>query len=258
MSTEDLVTALKSSGKLDSELVDNIVRHYKEMRNHYVFGRFEETGLHAGKFCENAANLVLYILTGKIETSPQLGNLLDDIEKAQSSVKNVDDMLRITIPRVLRAAYEIRNKRNTVHENMKIDLNEIDSRCMVSLCSWVLSEFIRIFYTGSMNEATNLIERIIQIDFPFIDDYDGKKLIMSNNLSVPEEVLVHLTNVRVEVDIEELAKWIPNTDINHIRTVLRQLKEKRFVYYEGNIAKITPLGANSARETLTKVAFRAN
>jgi len=258
MDIESLVSALNANGKLDKELIDNIVRYYNEMRNYYALGKFEETGLHAGKFCENTANLICYILTGKVEKNPQLGNLLDEIEKVQSSVKNVDDVLRITIPRVLRAAYEMRNKRNTVHENMEIDLNEIDSRCMVSLCSWILSEFVRIFYTGNMSEATSLIERIIQIDFPMIDDYEGKKLIMSNNLSVPEEVILHLTNIGIEIDVEELTKWIPDSDVNHIRTVLRQLREKRLVYYEGNITKITPLGAESARETLMKLKFKAN
>ncbi|MBI2583230.1 MAG: hypothetical protein HYW25_01055 [Candidatus Aenigmarchaeota archaeon] len=247
----EIVKALHESG-LDRQTVENMLSHYRKMRWEYAMADHEAVGMHAGKFCENASNLVLSILTGQMEERPQLGNVLTKIDKAQPNTQ-VDDMIRVTIPRMLRAVYELRSKRGTVHVNLRMKVNEIDSKLTLDICSWILAEFLRVYHSSDMDIAWKLIDRVSKVQLPFIDEYRGKKLIMNAKLSVPEEVLLHLINAGVEVPVDELIKWIPNADRNHVLTVLRQLHDKRLVHYDEGFAKITPLGATEAGRLISEL-----
>jgi len=234
------ILEILETDRLHRSSLENMIIHYKEMRIYYALNKPEEIGLHGGKFCEHAANLVLWILKKEIHDKPKIEEILQKIDKAQNN--STDDMIRITIPRMIRAAYEMRSKRDSVHVNREIKVNDIDARVLLAICGWILAEFLRAYGTKDIKKAAELIDKISKVDIPLIDDYKDRKLIMSPKFSVPEEVLIHLTNMQVEVDVNDLVKWIPNLKINHLRTVLRQLKEKRFVYYEGDLTKITPLG----------------
>ncbi|MEM2974739.1 MAG: hypothetical protein QW112_03920 [Candidatus Micrarchaeia archaeon] len=247
----EIIKTLSESG-LDKQTVENMLSHYAKMRWEYVMADHEAVGMHAGKFCEHAANLVLKILTGQLKERPRLDVVLSLIDKAQGNA-SVDEMIRVTMPRMLRAVYELRNKRGAVHANLALKVNKIDAHVALNICSWVLAELVRIYYTGEMEASWKLIDKISRIDLPFIDEYRGRKLIMSLKLSVAEEILLHLTNVGVEIPVDALVTWIPGVDRNHVLTSLRQLRDKRMVWYEGEATKITPLGAIEAERIVKKI-----
>lgn len=224
--TSELIKKQLIDAGLHKDSVERMINHYKDMRFYLSAGKFEEAGLHVGKFCENVGNLILSILGQEIELRPELGKILDKIEEV-NNIPNVDTMVRITIPRVLRAIYDIRSKRDSVHVNLQIPVNHVDSNLSVNMCTWILSELIRVYGSPqNMDTAHDLINSLSETISPYVDEYKGKKLIMSNKLTVPEEIIVHLLNSHGEVLVEDLVKWIPNTNLNHIRTVLRQLQEK--------------------------------
>jgi hypothetical protein len=249
MVTELIEKQLVDAG-LHKDSIERMINHYKNMRFYLSISKFEEVGLHVGKFCENTGNLILNILGQDIELKPELGKILDKIEKV-NNIPNVDPMIKITIPRILKAAYDMRSKRDAVHVNLTIPVNHVDSNLAVEMCTWIISELIRVY--GSVQDmeiAYNLISSLSETISPYVDTYEGKKLIMSNKLTVPQEILVHLLIARDDVLIEDLVKWIPNTNQNHIRTVLRQLEKKRELHYTDQKSKITPLGAAKAIEII--------
>src|SRR3989338_5191647 len=111
MTMTDEIKRQLVEGGLDEASVDRMLEHYREMRLYLGGGKYQEAILHVGKFCENAGNIILGLLGHPIEASPSLGLILTKIEKTQGD-NNVDQMIRVTVPRFLRAAYEIRSKRD--------------------------------------------------------------------------------------------------------------------------------------------------
>lgn len=227
-----------------------MLENYSEMRLFYGTGRYEVVGTYVGNFCENAANIVLQILTGDIDPTPSLGTILQEIERNNND-PSIDKMLRITIPRFLRAAYEMRSHRDTVHVNLEVPVNQSDQYVAVTMCGWILAEFVRIYGDAEAEEARELIEGLARNVSPYIDEYKGKRMVMTGELNVPEEILVHLYNAPGDVHIDDLVEWIPAAnDSNHVRTNLRRMEDRREVFYSGDYAKITPLGAEKAEKLI--------
>lgn len=250
-SIKEILDLMKIEGEVNLKILENMINHYEKMRFEYVNNDYEALGLHGGKFCENAANLILSLLGETPEKNPQLGKILDKIEKIQSQTNDINPMIKITIPRMLRAAYELRSKRNTVHVSDEIDPNRMDGTNLVNLCSWVFAELIRNYYTGDMSKASEIIERITKIDFPFMDEFKGKKIIVAKNLSVAQKALLHLADTRIETPVDEIVEYIPNADRNHILTSLRQLRDNNLIHYDGELAKITvPLGIKEVEKII--------
>lgn len=249
MTTTEIKSILVDSG-LHEESVERMLENYAEMRLFFGTGRFEVVGAYVGNFCENAANIVLHILTGDIESSPSLGNILQEIERNNNDPA-VDKMLRITIPRFLRAAYDMRSNRDTVHVNLEVPVNQSDQYVSVSICGWILAEFVRIYGDAEADEARELIEGLARPVSPFIDEYNGRRMIMTGDLSVPDEILIHLYNAPGDVHVGDLVEWIPTAnDSGHIRTNLRRMQDRREVFYSGDLAKITPIGAEKADDLI--------
>ncbi len=249
MLTNEIKRQLVEAG-LDETSVEGMLSHYKEMRFYLGNGKYQEAILHVGKFCENSGNVILGILEQPLEKSPTLGSILTTIESQNN--QKIDAMIRLTIPRFLRAAYEMRSRRNGVHTNLELPVNHGDANIAVQMCSWILAELVRVYGAPkNLTESRKLIESLAQPLSPFVDEYDGRKLIMSNQLKVTQEILIHLNNSPGgELEIEDLVKWIPNATSNHIKTCLRQMMTKRTVHYTGDKAKITPLGSKAIEEVI--------
>jgi len=258
MTISAIETQLLDAG-LHEQSVKRMLEHYKQMQLYYGSGKFEESGLHIGKFCENVGNIVIKELGGQVHPSPELRNILSDIERLNNNT-SVDKMVRITIPRFLRAAYDLRSQRDAVHTNLETPVSHADAHAGVHLCRWILAELVRVYGSAKqIDEAAKLIESLTMQVSPYVDDYEGRRLIMSNKLSVAQEILVHLYNGTTGgLDITLLDQWIPKADMNHIKTCLRQLKDRRLVHYDGKSAKITPLGFKEAEKILKQMNTELN
>lgn len=248
MTAEEIKTILLNEG-LHEESVERMIESYKQMRLYYGMRRYPEVGNHVGNFCENCGNLILDVLGENIRPSASLHTILQDIE-SNNDDPAVDKMLRITIPRFLRAAYDMRSNRDTVHANLEIPVNHADQRNAVTACTWILSELVRIFGDSSMDEARNLIEHLASDISPYVDEYQGRRLIMTDELSGPEEILIHLYNAPIDVEVNDLKNWVPGLDLNAVRQNLRDMERRREVIYEGDHAKITPIGARKAEDII--------
>jgi hypothetical protein len=97
-----------------------IVRNYRE-------GRWEPSELNGGKLCEVVYSVLKGHVDGKMPTSPSKPrNTVDsakDLEKADQNV--FPRAVRVQIPRVLMALYEIRNNRGVGHVGGDVDPNAL-------------------------------------------------------------------------------------------------------------------------------------
>lgn len=255
MSLQEAESELLGAG-LDQESVERMMEHYEAMQFHLQAGEYDEIGNDVGNFCENAANVVLSSMGETIRPNINFGHFMDDIENGVLNT-NVDRALRLTIPRMLRSAYELRSARDFVHTDLENPVNHADSQTAVEICSWVLAELIRLHgEEAHMDEISAMIEEAISPNIPFIDDYgDEPPLVLHDDLSTGQEVLIHLYFADGQtLNADELLERIPGSSPNSIRGALGSFSPSRVVRYDSNSgqAVLTAKGRKRARLILEK------
>lgn len=248
MSVEFVRSELLDAG-LHEESVDDLIEHYRDMRFHLSNENYVEAGAHVGNFCENLANIIR-AETGKgIDPHIGVGNFLDNILNGNLPKNGLDYEVYTTIPRTMRVAYDLRNNRDSVHVNLEVEVNHSDTQTAVRLCTWMLSELVRVYSDADhLDEVAELIEQLAAPMTPYVDDYNGNRILMSKDLDLEEEILVHLYALGHEVDSDKLEDWIIGANGREVGGTLGSLKQNRKVHYEDGMAKITPIGVDVAEE----------
>src|SRR5688572_1617967 len=95
-----------------------LVEEYRGICNAFNEGRWKLAALDAGRFCEVTYSIIHGMITGTYAPTPQKpGNFVNACRalEALPPVAVGDRSLRILIPRLLPALYEVRNNRNVGH-----------------------------------------------------------------------------------------------------------------------------------------------
>jgi quinol monooxygenase YgiN len=241
-------TELVEAG-LHEESVEDLIEHYRDMRFHLSNENYVEAGAHVGNFCENLANIIRAETGEGIDPHIQVGEFLQDILNGNIPKNGLDYEIYTTIPRTMRVAYDLRNNRDSVHVNLEVEVNHSDTQTAVRLCTWMLSELLRTYSDAEhRDEVAELIEQLANPMTPYVDTYNGNRIVMSQELDLQDELLVHLYALGREVGSETLAEWIIGADPHKVGSCLGNLKQKRMVHYEDGVAKITPIGAEEAEK----------
>lgn len=253
MSLQEAKSELLGAG-LHQQSVDRMLEHYEAMQFHLQAGQYDEIGNDVGNFCENAANVVLSSMREPIRSNISFGQFMDDMENGVLNT-SADRGLRLTIPRMLRSAYELRSTRDYVHTDLENPVNHADSQTAVEICSWVLADLIRIHGTPShMDEIAGMIEDVTSPDIPFIDDYgDEPPLVLHDDITTGQEALIHMyfTNGQT-LNADELIERIPGSNANSVKGALGRFKQNRDVRYDSDSGRavLTAQGRQRARSIL--------
>ena len=233
--------------RLHEESVNDLIQHYRNMRFHLSNENYVEAGAHVGNFCENLANIIR-AETGKgIDPHISVGKFVDDILNGNLPKNGLDYEVYTSIPRIIRVAYDLRNNRDSVHVNLEVEVNHSDTQTAVRLCTWMLSELVRVYSDAEhRDDVAQLIEQLAEPMTPYVDNYNGNRIVMSNDLNLEEEILVHLYASGREIESDKLENWIIGADGPEITGTLGSLKQNRKVHYENGVAKITPIGVQQA------------
>lgn len=249
MAVEKVRSELLAAG-LNEESTNRMIEHYQDMRTYLSRNEFVEAGTHVGNFCENVANILLVEMGEPARPHISVGSFVNECINGQIGT-DLPDEARLTIPRMMRAAYDIRNSRDSVHVNLEVSVNRADTQTAIRICSWILSELLRLYGNESeMDEIADLIDELSQPMTPYIDEYRGNRMIQHTGLEVREEILLHLLNEPSEVDADDLVEWIPGASSRQIKGTLSRLKQERKARYDSDrgMARITPRGAELARD----------
>jgi hypothetical protein len=249
--TSDIKKTLSS--KIDTNLVEHLLKHYEELKQRFFLGQYESSQLNCGKFVEVVMRILEYITQGKYTPFGKdisLDVLAKDLEQLPKD--KFPDSLRIHIPRILRAAYDIRSKRGVAHIG-KINPNLMDATFVVSACDWIIAEFIRLYHTGDSNEAQKIIDSIVQRKVPVIEEFGNAFKVLNPDLSVTNKILLILYKKHPNyVSITDLKNWIKTKSPSHITTVLRRLDDDTNVYRRGKENIITRKGIEYVERNLLK------
>lgn len=244
------------SSSIDHILVERLLECYIELKQNYYLGKYKPSELDAGHFVEIVIRILQYITNPSHGFTP-LGKRLDNIDNevahfAQLPAADFHDSIRLHIPRALQAIYGIRSRRGVAHVGSDVNPNLSDSTFVIVTCDWIMTEFIRLYYTSSLEEAQKLVDSIAERKAPIIQDFSGYLKVLNPKLSVPNKVLVLLYHRGDEgASIGELRGWIRTKSTSHIPTTLANLEhEKGYVHRDNSQCFITRTGIRFVEENI--------
>jgi hypothetical protein len=250
---------VKLLGPVPQALEDELLERFHEIERNFREHRWEPTELNGGKLSE----VVYCILRGHVDASfPSSAykppNFYDACLKLESAPKSYGRSVRIQIPRMLIALYEIRNNRNVGHVGGDVDPNQMDSVCVLQMAKWIMAELIRIFHGITLEEASAKVEALSEREISLIWDAGNVRRVLDNSLTMLEKTLVLLFGTPHPLSEAELIKSLEHSNRSvYRRDVLRRAHDERLVEYdtETKSVKISPLGIRRVESSILPKAI---
>ncbi|MBX6773321.1 MAG: hypothetical protein IRY83_16495 [Chloroflexi bacterium] len=173
-------------------------------------------------------------------------------------VAALPDGARVSICRLARAMYTMRNKRSIAHKG-DINPNVFDLHLLHVCAQWILTELVRIAAQSSPDEARKIIEAIQTPVRPAVERVLGRTVVLSTNLTAPQEVLILLYDSDPEpVKRTYLERNLQDRhQVKNIRRALRRMQGRRWVVISSDsdpFVQLTSLGRQLAAEVYSQVA----
>jgi hypothetical protein len=180
----------------------------------------------------------------------------NDLEKAAT---HFGRSVRLLIPRILIALYDIRNSRSVGHIGGDVDPNHMDALCVLHMAKWVIAEIIRIFHGIPVEDAENLVETISDREMPLVWDTGTIKRVLDTKLTMIEKTLVLLYSNSGPLAEDFLLSSLEHSNSSvYRRDVLRKAHKVRLLEYDANSKSvlISPLGSKRVEtEILPKTSL---
>jgi hypothetical protein len=222
---------------LPSGLRDPLIAALNEVCRNYAERRWEPSELNGGKLVEIVYTIIDGALDGKFVSKPtKPKNVVDAcraLEKYPEDKTRVGDRsLRILIPRMLVALYEIRSNRGVGHAGGDVDPNFMDATVVHTMSRWIVGDIIRVFHNVSIADAQNAVDLLIERKLPIIWEIESTRRVLPS-VNTPDEVLLLLYAEASWVSVASLLEWTEYRNASDFRTkVLTTLHTKRLVEYE--------------------------
>jgi hypothetical protein len=255
-----MIDPTKILSGLPKGLRDALFQTYKEIGANFSERRWEPSELNGGKFCEVVYTIVNGALSGAFSSKPSkpkdMRGACLALETKPANPNLVGDRsLRILIPRMLPALYEIRNNRGVGHVGGDVDPNFMDATAVYGTASWILAELIRIFHGVPISEAQEAVDALVERKHPLIWEVGDVKRVLDPSMASKDQALLLLYQKPAWVSEADLASWIEYSSASMFRTrVLDPLHKARFIEYDHvhARARISPLGAQHVEQKIIK------
>jgi hypothetical protein len=161
--------------------------------------------------------------------------------------------VRIQIPRMLVALYEIRSNRSVAHVGGDVNPNHMDAVCVVEISKWLMCELVRIFHSVSTEDATAAVDRLVERTHPLVWRIGENLRVLSPDMSMKDKTLVLLYQGQGSVDERELLRWVEHSNGTVFRrdVILIAHKGKLLEYDRARkTVQISPLGIRYVEEVI--------
>ncbi|GGB01425.1 hypothetical protein [Puia dinghuensis] len=243
-------------GALPPTLRDELFSEFNKLLKNYREGRWEPAELEGGKLCEIVYSILRGYTTGtypsKSSKPAQFKQACDALEQLSSA--SFSRSVRIQIPRILIALYEVRNNRGVGHVGGDVDPNRMDATFVIYSAKWLVAELIRIFHQVTVDEANSSIELIVQREVEDIWTIGNKKRVLKAGLDAKKQTLRLLYScIDGKATVDELCDWVEySTKSNYKTKVLNGLHSDRLVEWDQNNGNVhlSPLGIEAVEAEL--------
>ena len=230
-------------------LRDPLIEQFDSLVQEYRTGDWEKVGLKAGKLCEIVYSILAGHVAGSFPGSPSKpANMVDACKKLESAGAQFSRSIRIQIPRLLVATYELRNNRAIGHVGGDVDPNHMDAEFFLRSAKWMIAELVRSFTTLSVAEASALIESITEKILPAVWEVSDRKRVLNTSLSSKDKALVLAYASPDGVQSRQICDWIRYSNLSRLRSqVLKALCDEGFIDFDvtSDIVRISPTGSRS-------------
>lgn len=233
------------SASLEPKLVMELLDAHSEAKKNYYLGGLRLSEVEGGRFCEAAFRILEQITT---RAFTPLGTQINTEQLINRLRQNPDgtfhDSVRLHIPRALRLVYDIRNQRDAAHLADGIDPNLQDATLVINTIDWILAELIRLYHNVSADEASKIVNDIVEREAPIIQDFDGFLKVLNPKLQAGDFCLVLLYHRGSSgATLQEITEWVRPSMRKNIRvTLFRLTNDKDFLHFDGAKYFITRLG----------------
>jgi hypothetical protein len=241
-------------GLLPDGLRGELLTAYSRIVKNYRERRWEPSELSGGKFCE----VVYTVLRGHVDGSFPAGskkprNMVDACRALEQVPSTYPRAVRIQIPRMLIALYEVRNNRGVGHVGGDVDPNHMDATCVLQMSKWILSELVRLFHDVDTETASDAIESIVERLVPIVWEVDGKLRVLDTNLTMKEKTLIVLYYHSESLRESDLVEWLEYSNASVYRKqVLGKSHKERLIEYNQatRMVTISPKGIEYVEDRL--------
>jgi hypothetical protein len=231
------------------------VMSYVEMQQRFLAGDWQPTELDAGRLCEAVSRAVLQLDTGTVTHSDLPAAIRDQLLSKRGAHK-LDDKDRYHISKAIEVVYKFRSDRGAVHISPTHVANQIDSVFVMHVGKWILAEFLRLAWNADRDAIGRVIEQLAQLEHSVVHELDGKPLVLSTAVSIPEEILLLLHhapgNRLTRREIHEYTTNRSTRGVNGAIQSLMERKEARAVP-DGSIVIILPGQNRVMREIIPRL-----
>ncbi|MCZ6655172.1 MAG: hypothetical protein O7D91_19350 [Planctomycetota bacterium] len=253
MNAPKLVAQL--SPPLDSELLTALVEEFVSLERRYVLCDWEPATLDGGQFVEIAARAVYHSDSGNLNKRKSLDACCKYIEDPNNSNQHGFPGRRTALHlcRVIRTVYKFRSQRGAVHIDPDYTANELDTSMIMANVRWIMSEILRVFWTGAKSEVAQAIREIIRFDVPAVLKIDERYLVLRVDCTTEEEILILLHNAgEAGMARDELGKSIPKSapSVTNSLKALMSAERREVVPRADQRYMLTPRGSKRVREEL--------
>lgn len=230
---------------LDRVLVERLLESYLELKMNFCLGKHRPSELEGGRFAEVTMRILQLVTTGSFtslsRSLPRFDGLVQTLESLPAA--KFHDSIRLHIPRILYAIYQIRNRRDVGHVGGDVSPNIPDSTLIMNACTWVLTELIRLYHTSSMEEAQSLVDKLLQRRIPIVYEIDGFLKVMNPRLSLRDKILTILyVRSPDKTTDDQLSLWLEYKNKTYLRGILESLRKEALIHRIGDSSILIPRG----------------
>lgn len=241
---------------LDDLLADQLIDEFISQEIRYVLQDWEPATLDGGQFSEIASRIMYHIDSSNLALKKGVDQCLKYIEDPQNNNGHnyPDRKSALHTSKVLRTIYKMRSDRGAIHISPTYTANHVDSKLIIECVRWVLSEILRIFWTGDREVVASAIREIVQYDIPVIGTYEGRLLVLRIDCTAEEEVIILLYHAGVEgLSRKALGVYIPK-DPSMITRAIRKLESsdhRQITRLKNKNYRLTERGSTRATKELS-------
>jgi hypothetical protein len=253
------VDASTALGQLPVGLRAELLNEFGKITQNYRERRWEAQNLDGGKLCEVAYTILDgYTSGGNYAANASKPRNFEAACKALENRTSYPDSARMTIPRVLFALYEVRNRRGVGHVGGDVDANHMDAEFVLAAAKWVVAELIRLFHSIDVQTATEVVDSLVDRTMPVIWEVGGVKRVLDTTLSLKDQTLLLLYADPSPISEKDLAKYLEQDRPGNYRRVLMELHSSRWVEWDYRATSMVTLSPRGRKEVEDRILMIRN
>lgn len=244
-------------GSLSQGLRAELLNEFTKITRNYREHRWEAAELNGGRFCEIVYTILDGYLNGQqyANSASKPSDMKSACDKlAQRGKGSAPDSVRITMPRVLAALYQIRNNRGVGHVGGDVDANYMDATFVLHSVQWVMAELVRVYHQTDIKTATDTAAALVDRTLPIVWEVGEVRRLLDTSLSLADGTLLLVYSAPSGVVDKQLAGDLEQDRLANYRRVLVRLHADRLVEYNKatGLVVMSPLGVQQVEEQLLK------